>query len=258
MAVAKAKQRFCTSQRYCVPSNGPRTVTVTVPDGDVETFQAKAYPECSDMVATLDVELRFEPVGDTQSTLRQDDHSNVRIGDIVGQPNAYLFDLGNPDVPVDPSHYTLTTADGMVYTLDQGFGLQKITDPSGNSQSHSASGIVHTGTAVGFTRDTLGRITRITCRTRPISNTSTTPTAIWSAMATLSRHLTPDNPVRAGYLLPPAFTAAMNCATRWSSSGSGTEPMDSTASWKARRSNLGPSSASALARSSRMRSSPSL
>jgi RHS repeat-associated protein len=151
------------STRYCVRPNGPRIVTVTLPDGDVETFEAKAHPECSDMVATLDVELRFVPVGDTHSALRQDDHSNVRIGEIAGSSNTHLFDLGNPDVPVDPSHYTLTTAEGVIYTLNQGFGVEKITDPHGNTLTYSEAGIVHsTGAAIGFTRDTLGRITRIT------------------------------------------------------------------------------------------------
>ena len=56
--------------------------------------------------------------------------------------------------PVDPRNYKLTTEDGMVYELDQQFGIKKITDQAGNTITYSKTGIVHSsGVKVDFVRD---------------------------------------------------------------------------------------------------------
>ena len=55
-----------------------------------------------------------------------------------------------------------------------------------------------------------------------------------------------------------AFSAAIQSAICASSTSSGTDPWPSTASWKRRRSNFGPSSRSARVRSARILSSPNL
>jgi RHS repeat-associated protein len=64
---------------------------------------------------------------------------------------------------INPSHYRLTTPDGMVYDYDQNEGLKKITDPSGNTVTFTANAIVHSGgRSIGLERDGQGRITAVT------------------------------------------------------------------------------------------------
>ncbi len=63
---------------------------------------------------------------------------------------------------------------------------------------------------------------------------------------------------RRGYFAGAAFALAIYARICDSSTGNGTEPCDSTASWKARTSNFGPSAASASVRRRRIASSPSL
>src|SRR5262249_15639558 len=63
----------------------------------------------------------------------------------------------------DPVGYQLTTPEGMVLDLDQTFGVQRITEPNGNTLTFGPGGILHSaGPSVVFTRDTQGRITQIT------------------------------------------------------------------------------------------------
>lgn len=63
---------------------------------------------------------------------------------------------------VNPSVYTLTTADGVQYRYDQAAGLQKITDANGNTVSFTPVGATHSsGVEVKFVRDNRGRITEI-------------------------------------------------------------------------------------------------
>lgn len=146
--------------QWCVRSNGAREVTVTLPDGDVETFRAKFNPECSGLTANVVGTLLFEPVGDTQSTLEQTDYGTVQLINTGAGPN--LADPGNPSVPVDPQHYQLKTAEGIVYVLDQDFGIRMIADQHENTLSFSREGILHSsGVSIPFTRDSAGRITRI-------------------------------------------------------------------------------------------------
>jgi RHS repeat-associated protein/uncharacterized repeat protein (TIGR01451 family) len=150
------------NRQACVIPNGPRTVTVTLPDGDVETFEAVATPECHSLNTQVMVAVGFRGVDNTHSTLEQLDYSNLRLTTIAGNPVSVLSDPGSPGEPADPSLYRLTTREGVVYELDQHFGVRRVIDPNGNTLTYSASGIVHsTGLAVAFDRDAQGRIKRI-------------------------------------------------------------------------------------------------
>jgi RHS repeat-associated protein len=63
----------------------------------------------------------------------------------------------------NPSTYVLTTAEGMVYTIDDAKGLQRVEDPYGNTVDVRSDGLFHSdGVAVTFARDAQGRITRVT------------------------------------------------------------------------------------------------
>lgn len=145
------------SRQRCTASNGERLVTVTMPDGTVERFAAKAEPECrSGADPYTDVNLVYEAQSGTFSTLEQLDYGLLRP---VG---GHLVDLAAPGEPVDPRHYRLTRRDGTVYYLDQVLGLQRIVEPGGNHIDLSADGIIHgNGQSLAFIRDTAGRIHEI-------------------------------------------------------------------------------------------------
>ncbi|HVJ61263.1 MAG TPA: putative Ig domain-containing protein, partial [Tahibacter sp.] len=150
------------NRQACVIPNGPRTVTVTLPDGDVETFEAVATPECHSLNTEVMVSVGFRGVDNTHSTLEQLDYSNLRLTTLAGNPVSVLSDPGTPDQPADPSRYRLTTREGVAYELDQHFGVRRVTDSAGNTLTYSASGIVHsTGQAIAFERDADNRIRRI-------------------------------------------------------------------------------------------------
>ncbi|HEV8298910.1 MAG TPA: putative Ig domain-containing protein, partial [Acidimicrobiales bacterium] len=140
---------------YCVKSNGDRVVTITLPDGKLETFKAKAEPECPGLGGATDaLHLVFEPIDNTFSTLEQTDYGLLKLATIAGSPVTHLVEIDTPNVPADPRHYKLTTVEGMVYELDQRFGITRIVEPNGNTLTYSPSGIEHsTGVAVVFHRD---------------------------------------------------------------------------------------------------------
>jgi RHS repeat-associated protein len=145
--------------QWCTRSNGDRVVTVTLPDGAVESFRAKAEPECTALVPEGNVHLVFEPIDGTDSRLEQTDYGLLRIATTAGSGVYNLVDPGSPTEPVDPDSYRLTTPEGLVYELDQGFGIRRVIEPGGQSLSYSSSGVVHsTGVGVRFVRDGRGRI----------------------------------------------------------------------------------------------------
>ena len=131
--------------QWCVRPNGDPTVTVRLPDGEVESFVARAVPECTFLVPTVDVSIAFTPIDGTDSTLEQVDFGNVRI------VNNNIVDLGAPGVPIDPDNYRLTTPEGLVFDLDQNFGIRQVTEPNDSTLTFSNSGIVHSqGFALTF------------------------------------------------------------------------------------------------------------
>src|SRR5690606_11351743 len=54
---------------YCVESALGNVVSVVLPDGEVEKFVAKAFPECNQGMPFLDVNLVFEAMDGTHSRL---------------------------------------------------------------------------------------------------------------------------------------------------------------------------------------------
>ncbi|WP_341502516.1 putative Ig domain-containing protein [Gallaecimonas sp. GXIMD4217] len=141
---------------YCVEPNGDPIVTVTLPDGDVERFKAKAYPTCNTYLPIIEVDLQFEAMGDTQSELEMLGNSHTRL------VNGNLVETTYFSEPLDPDQYKLTTKAGYVYYLDQDFGIDKVVDPNGNTLTYSNDGIVHSsGKAIRFHRNSDGRITSI-------------------------------------------------------------------------------------------------
>ncbi len=140
---------------WCVEPDGDPVVTVRLPSGEVEKFRPRAEPHCTSITPTIDVRLVFEPIDGTDSTLEQTAYGMLRL------VNGHIMKLGEAE-PVDPDAYRLTTSDGMVYELDQGFGIRRIIEPGGEYIEYSGSGIEHSqGYAIDFERDAHNRITAV-------------------------------------------------------------------------------------------------
>ncbi|MCA1780140.1 MAG: putative Ig domain-containing protein, partial [Xanthomonadaceae bacterium] len=143
---------------FCVLPQGEPLVTVTLPDGSVETFEVHIKNECNDFIAVIDfLEFDFQPIDGTLSTLTESDFSgSMRL------VNGNLVENGTFSIIADPTNYTLTTKDGFVFELDQNFGIRTVIDPNDNTLTYTDDGILHSsGKSVLFNRDTSGRITDI-------------------------------------------------------------------------------------------------
>ncbi|MEW8008613.1 MAG: putative Ig domain-containing protein [Candidatus Thiodiazotropha endolucinida] len=160
---------YVNTNAICIYPVTEKTVSVTLPNNEVEKFRVVARPSnglegaVSDpncyMSTDRTYDLFFEPIDGTQSTLETSDAQSLYLADL---DNGYLATAGDGQVqPV--THYTLTTRSGYVYQLNQGFGVERITDPNGQTLTYSDSGISHSaGPSVTFTRDGNGRITGVT------------------------------------------------------------------------------------------------
>jgi RHS repeat-associated protein len=143
---------------YCVEPFGKPIVTVRLPDGELQRFRARAYPECTPLVPQVDVELRFEPLPGTYSKLEQSEFGSVR----VTSHNQLVNLNGDPSVPVDPDLYTLTLQDGTELSLDQDFGIRQAREPAGNTLTFTDNGITHSsGVGIQFVRNGDNRIERV-------------------------------------------------------------------------------------------------
>jgi choice-of-anchor A domain-containing protein/RHS repeat-associated protein len=141
---------------FCVEPLGAPVVTVTLPTGKVERFEASASPRCTTYNLIRDVELVFNPVGDTLSKL-------VPLDDRYGYyMNGQIVENGYYSAPLNPNRYKLTTQAGYEYILNQAFGIEKVIDPNGHTLTYTNEGIFHSsGKAVTFGRDSQGRITDV-------------------------------------------------------------------------------------------------
>jgi RHS repeat-associated protein len=81
---------------------------------------------------------------------------------VVAGGVVYCF-LTNGRPPEIVNNYRLTTAEGVVHEIDQGFGTRRIVDREGNTLTFDENGVQSsTGTGITYARDGLGRITSVT------------------------------------------------------------------------------------------------
>jgi RHS repeat-associated protein len=138
---------------WCI--KGEHYVTVTLPDGKSEEFDAVPQPQCNLFLPIEEVTVAYAARPGTTSTLS------------AGNPGPFYYmngtflDYDGAEV-FDPGGYTLTALDGTVYEVDQTFGIKKVIDPNGNTVTYGESGIVHSaGKSISFVRDAEGRITQV-------------------------------------------------------------------------------------------------
>jgi len=146
-----------TSTTWCFSPMGAPIVTVRLPDGGVAKFQAKAEPACQD-ISLNQVRLEFEELDGYGYQLEQTDYGLLTWSNLVNSPVPILHD--GDGVPANPQHYKLTTPEGMVLSIDQDAGLERVDDPGSNQYlTFSRDGVLHsTGVGIVFERDVLGRI----------------------------------------------------------------------------------------------------
>ncbi len=165
----KAGSGYFSASATCIYPALDKSVSVTLPEGQVEKFIVSARPTNGSEPAVTDpncylstertYDLEFIPQGDTKSELTSVDTLSL-----------YLLDLENGDlntagdsVAKPITRYQLTTRTGYIYQLDQNFGIKEIETPNGHKITYQEDGIYHSsGKAVTFTRDGKGRITHIT------------------------------------------------------------------------------------------------
>ena len=129
-------------------------VYITAPDGTREGFTFQPYATGGLLGAIWHPKFVADP--GVYDTLSVPDFAMRQKSD--GTFTAYLFGFD-----YNPDDYTLTTTDGTKYQYNQFNGLQKVTDPNGNTLTYTANGITSSiGASVTFTRDGQGRITKIT------------------------------------------------------------------------------------------------
>jgi RHS repeat-associated protein len=172
---------------YCVESQGDVLVNVTLPNDEVERFKVKASPECNLGVPAIDVELTFEPVGDTQSTLTLEQTQTVRL---VGDQ----LEILGTTATFDDNEFVLTTREGYQYNFVANDDVTLVTDPNGNTLTFSDTGIVHSsGKSITFGRNAKGNISWIKRPDgKPISY-------LYNAIDDLTQVRWPDNDTRENY-----------------------------------------------------------
>ncbi|MES9854782.1 MAG: RHS repeat-associated core domain-containing protein [Candidatus Thiodiazotropha sp. L084R] len=151
----------------CLYPTTTKRVAITLPNGDVETFTVRANnisggaqsvqdPSCY-LFAGQYFNLEFVPQANTTSILTSVDANNLLFNNTSGN----LGEITTSDA-AEVTRYTLTTRTGYIYSLNQDFGIENVTDPNGNTLTYSDSGIAHSsGKSIEFIRDTLGRITHV-------------------------------------------------------------------------------------------------
>ena len=152
----------------CVEPSFDKIVSITLPNGDVNRFKARARPVSSGSAVSVSnpycylngdqhIELLFDAAEGTTSTLESTVGSlylsNVNGGDLV---------ILGDTVPVKVENYILKTQAGFKYYLNQTFGVSKIETPNGHTVTYTSEGIFHSsGKSVTFQRDAQGRIEKI-------------------------------------------------------------------------------------------------
>ena len=137
------------------------TVSVTLPDGRVETFAMRVNPNTAAFLFSGSLQVSYTPLPGTVGTLAPLDNNFVIILDpqpgVVDLYDDLTFNL------YDPQRFRYTAADGTQMDLDKRDGVTRVEDTNGNTLTFGSNGIVHSaGRSVIFARDGAGRITSIT------------------------------------------------------------------------------------------------
>src|SRR5262249_15368188 len=149
--------RFVSGPNVSLAALDDHTVTVTLPGDFVEKFDLGVSPTSN--LGSLDFTnvTGFAPRAGTLGRLQSLENTGLLIVG-AGAEDA-LVDDGTLEL-YDPQLFRYTAVDGTQIDVHRKDGVQKITDPNGNSVTFGPDGIVHsTGGVLDLTRDAEGRIT---------------------------------------------------------------------------------------------------
>ena len=146
--------------RYLLQPTRPHTITVVLPDGTTEEFDATTTPSATAFVPPSAAVMGYRARPGTSGRLEPTGNRNVLIFGGLGQ-DAELVD-DTTFRTWDPRGFRYTAADGTRFTLNADGQVSSITDPAGNVITIDSDGISHSaGSSVLFERDALERITAI-------------------------------------------------------------------------------------------------
>ncbi|MFT3791350.1 MAG: PASTA domain-containing protein [Rudaea sp.] len=145
---------------YALVADRVHSVSVTLPDGHVQTFDLRITPNTSNYVPFSTLNASYVPEPGMVGTLQCLDNTNLLIAD--SQPGVVTLLDDTTLGTFDPKHFRYTNVDGTQFEFDA-TGVTKVTDARGNSTTFSATGITSSsGQSVAFARDSQNRITAIT------------------------------------------------------------------------------------------------
>ncbi|MGE4180758.1 MAG: PASTA domain-containing protein [Limisphaerales bacterium] len=146
---------------YSLSATDMHKVTITLPDGKVEEFDLRPTPSSQQLFPLQFITAAYAPRAGTLGTLVPLGSTSLIIVDPQPGPVTLLDD--DTFVPYNPTSFQYTSVDGRVFVITTSTGVQSIREPNGNTLTLGPGGITHSsGGSVAFTRDGLGRITRIT------------------------------------------------------------------------------------------------
>jgi RHS repeat-associated protein len=140
---------------YAFKTSAPHYVTVTFPDQHQEIFDFT--PQGGAGILYWQGNAAFTPRAGTGNTSKLEVAGDSSLsydfaGNLVGASGYF-----------NPTRFKLTTHDGRVLILDTVLGLVSVTDRNGNALNIDGTGVhASNGQSIVYTRDTAGRITKIT------------------------------------------------------------------------------------------------
>ncbi len=147
---------------YSIVETKPHFINITYPDGKIDEFKMELNPSSQLLLPVQFTTASFSAKPGTFSSLASLDNNNL-VNTISGTGPIVLYDDWDWSTVYNPDRYRLTAEDGTIYIINQNTGLESITDTNGNQLTFGPNGIIHSsGKSVTFTRDSEGRITKIT------------------------------------------------------------------------------------------------
>ena len=170
-ALFKVDADSFVTKATCIAPIGQKEVSVTLPDGEVESFTVKAKgvdggAESASHPGCYSVRGRYFTI---EFAAKEGTDSTLALNNFKGH-NFYLTNVDDGHLTsdiIEPSYtpissYSLTTKQGYIYNLNQAFGIESIIDPNGHVLTYTENGIEHSsGKGIELVRDEQGRIKNI-------------------------------------------------------------------------------------------------
>ena len=145
---------------YLLQPLRPHTITIVLPDGTTEEFDATTTPSATAFVPPQTAVMSYRARPETRGSLEPTGNRNVLVFNGSAQ-GAELVD-DTTFRTWEPQGFRYTTADGTVFAIDADGAVRSIVEPNGNVVTISRNGITHSaGSSVVFQRDALDRIVAI-------------------------------------------------------------------------------------------------